>query len=112
VVLDHIAGDPDAIEVSGATADADVFGHRDLDMVDVVVVPHRLEEFVGEPQRQHVLHSLLAKIVIDAEHRGGREDAEHDPVQFPSAGEIVAERFFDHHPTPPTGVLLGQAMGA
>ena len=75
MVLDHIAGDPDAIEVSGPTADADVFGHGDLDMVDVVVVPHRLEEFVGEPQRQHVLHSLLAKIVIDAEHRGGREDA-------------------------------------
>ena len=31
-------------------------------------VPHRLEQRVGEAQRQDVLDRLLAQVVVDAEH--------------------------------------------
>ena len=36
VVLDDVARGADAVVVAGAAADADVFGHRDLHVVDVV----------------------------------------------------------------------------
>ena len=103
MVLDHVAGDADAVEVAGPAADADVLGHGDLDVVDVVVVPDRLEQLVGEPQRHQVLHRLLAQVVVDPEHRRRGEDAGDDPVQLPGAGQVVPERLLDHHPAPLTG---------
>ena len=69
VVLDDVPGDADAVEVAGPAADADVLGHGDLHVVDVVVVPHRLEQLIGEAQRHQVLHRLLAQVVVDPEHR-------------------------------------------
>ena len=42
-------------------------GHVDLDVVDVLAVPDRLEEAVGEAQGEDVLRRLLAEEVVDAE---------------------------------------------
>ncbi len=41
VVLDDVAGGADAVVVAGPAADADVLGHGDLHVVDVVGVPDR-----------------------------------------------------------------------
>ena len=73
VVLDDVAGGADAVVVAGPAADADVLGLGDLHVVDVVVVPDRLVQLVGEAQRQQVLHRLLAEVVVDPEHALGRE---------------------------------------
>ena len=81
VVLDHVAGGADAVVVAGPAADADVLGHRDLHVVDVVGVPDRLEHGVREPHRQDVLDRLLAEVVVDPEDRARREDAVQDAVQ-------------------------------
>jgi hypothetical protein len=35
-------------------------------VVDVVAVPERLEDGVGEAEDQQVLHRLLAQVVVDA----------------------------------------------
>ena len=43
VVLDEVAQRARAVVVAGARADADVLGRGDLDVVDVVAVPERLE---------------------------------------------------------------------
>ena len=69
VVLDHVARGADAVVVAGAAADADVLGHGDLHVVDVVGVPDRLEHGVGEAHRQDVLDRLLAEVVVDPEDR-------------------------------------------
>ena len=82
VVLDHVAGGADAVVVAGPAADADVLGHRDLHVVDVVGVPDRLEHRVGEPHRQDVLDRLLAEVVVDAEHRLRREHLGDDRVEL------------------------------
>ena len=108
VVLDDVARRADAVVVAGATAEADVLGHGDLHVVDVVGVPDRLEELVGEAQRQQVLHGLLAEVVVDAEHRLLGEDLVHDPVELNRALEVVAERLLDDHPAPLVTVLCGQ----
>ena len=109
VVLDHVAGGADAVVVAGATGDADVLGHGDLHVVDVVGVPDRLEHLVGEAQGQEVLHRLLAQVVVDPEDRVGREDPLDDVVELAGALEVVAERLLDDDPAPRAGGRLGQA---
>ena len=68
---------------------------RDLDVLDVVAVPHRLEDVVGETQRHEVLHGLLAQVVIDAEHLRLREDREHVAVERARLLQVAAERLLD-----------------
>ena len=67
VVLDQVAQRARLVVVAGAAADADVLGGGDLDVVDVVAVPDRLEHRVREPEGQQVLDGLLAQVVVDAE---------------------------------------------
>src|SRR6476620_1117514 len=108
VVLDDVAGGADTVVVSAATTESDVLGHGDLDVVDVVGVPDRLEHLVGEAKRQHVLHRFLAKVVVDAEHRRLGEHAVHQMVERFGAGKVVAERLLDDHPAPAAVGFRGQ----
>ena len=66
VVLDQVAQRARLVVVARPRADPDVLGGRDLDVVDEVAVPDRLEHVVGEPERHHVLDGLLAQVVVDA----------------------------------------------
>ena len=100
MVLDDVARCADAVVVSGAAGHADVLGHRDLHVVDVVGVPDRLVHRVGETQRQHVLHGFLAEIMVDAEHARRVEHLGDHTVELLGAGQIVAERLLDDHATP------------
>ena len=105
VVLDHVAGGADAVVVAGPAADADVLGHRDLHVVDVVGVPDRLEHLVGEPHRQDVLDRLLAEVVVDPEDRLRREtdvdrasvELARDSRSWPNGFSITTRR---HEPGP------------
>ncbi len=67
MVLDEVAERTRTLVVAGAPLDPDVLGGGDLDVIDVVAVPDRLEQGVGEPQRHQVLDGLLAEVVIDPE---------------------------------------------
>ena len=67
MVRHHVAQRAGRVVELAALLDADRLGDRDLHVVDVVAVPQRLEEAVGEAEDQDVLHRLLAEIVIDAE---------------------------------------------
>ena len=58
---------PGLLVERAAALDADRLGDGDLDVVDELAVPDRLEDAVGEPQHQQVLHRLLAEVVVDAE---------------------------------------------
>ncbi len=105
VVLDDVACRADAVVVARAAADADVLGHRDLHVVDVVGVPDRLVQLVGEAQREDVLHRLLAEVVVDAEDRVGREGDLERGVQLTRRLQIAAERLLDDDATPRVGVV-------
>ena len=110
VVLDDVAGGADAVVVARTAADADVLGHRDLDVVDVVGVPDRLEHRVGEAQREDVLHRLLAEVVVDPEHRPAREDLAQRVVELARRLEVVAERLLDDDAPPAAVASLRQAV--
>src|SRR5438067_11708635 len=92
MVLDEIAQGARALVVPGAAADAAVLGGGDLDAVDEVAVPDRLEQRVSEAQSDQVLNRLLAEIVVDPEYLGLVEHAQHLPVQRAGRNEVVAER--------------------
>ena len=105
MVRHHVAQRAGRVVIAAAAADGERFRDRDLDVVDVVAIPDRLEQAVGEAQHQDVLHRLLAEIMIDAENLILFEDAEQFLVERLRRGEIGAERLFDDD-APPGAVLF------
>ena len=84
----------------GAAFDPDGLGDRDLDVVDELPVPDRLEDAVREAKDQHVLDRLLAQVVVDPEDLALLEVLENAGVQQLRALEVVAERLLDDEPCP------------
>ena len=74
MILNDVPGRTDPVVVAGTPTNTDVFGHGDLNVVDIATVPQRFEQLVREAQRQKVLHRLFAKIMVDAENGTRRED--------------------------------------
>ena len=75
-------------------------------------VPQRLEQRVGEAQRQDVLDRLLAQVVVDAEHVLRGEHVVDERVELLGRLEVVAERLLHHHPAPAAGLLVVGHAGA
>ena len=65
VVGHHVAQRAGLFVELAAMLDADGFRRRDLDVVDLLAVPQRLEQAVGEAQRHDVLHRFLAEEMVD-----------------------------------------------
>ena len=106
VVLDHVADRAGAVVERAAALDAEALGHRHLDAGDVVAVPERLEEAVGEAEEGEVLDRLLAQVVVDAEDRVLGEDLVQLAVERLGRGQVVPERLLDHD-----AGALGSAAG-
>mmetsp|Transcript_20975 Transcript_20975/g.80885 ORF Transcript_20975/g.80885 Transcript_20975/m.80885 type:complete len:425 (-) Transcript_20975:404-1678(-) len=97
VVLDHVAQRAGAVVERTARADAELLGQRDLDVGDAFAAPQRFEQCVAEAQRHQVLNRRLAEVVVDAEGLGLGEDAAHRAVDLLGTGQVVTQRFFEHH---------------
>jgi hypothetical protein len=78
---DHVPVGAGVVEETGASLDRERLGHVDLHVADVLAVPHRLEQAVGEPEGQDVAHRLLAEEVVDPEDLRLVEDGVHRLVQ-------------------------------
>ena len=97
MVLHEVAQRAGRVVVAGARADPDVLRARDLDVVDVVPVPDRLEHHVREPERHHVLDGLLAQVVVDPEDLTLAEHVGDDALERARRLEVDAERLLDDH---------------
>lgn len=84
----------------GALIQAERFRYVDLDVIDEVAVPDRLEQAIRETQGEHVLGGLLAEEVVDPEYVGLVEDLVHLPVELDRGLQIGAERLLHDHPGP------------
>ena len=98
MALHHVAQRARVIVVGGARADALGLSDGYLHMIDEARRPDRFEDRVGESQHHQVLDRLLAEVVIDSENLAFIEMAREFGVDFRRAGEIGADRFFDHDP--------------
>ncbi len=105
MVLEHVAQHADAVVKRGPVTDSHRLGDGDLDMIDVVAVPDRLEDAVGEAEDEQVLHGFLAQIVIDAIDLVLLQDLVGDLVEVARGFQILTEGFLDDHATPPIGHL-------
>jgi len=100
VVLQDVADRAHLVVEPSPPSDAEGLGHGDLDAVDVVAVPDRLQEGVGEAEVKEVLHRLLAQVVIDPEHGVLVEDLVDGPIQRPGRGQVPSERLLHDQPGP------------
>ena len=66
MVRHHVAQCAGSFIEVPASLDADRLGGRDLDGVDVVAVPERLQDAVAEAERHDVLDGFLAEEMVDA----------------------------------------------
>ncbi len=65
-------------------------------MVDEIAVPDRLENAVGQAERQDVLDRLFPQVMVDAIDLRLAEDRLDRVVQVARARQVDAERLFDH----------------
>jgi hypothetical protein len=90
--------------------DPEALGHRDLDVRDVVPVPDRLQEGVGEAEEEQVLDRVLAQVVVDAEDRRLLEGIVQRSIERPSRFEVAAEGLLDHDARPCRAAGATQAL--
>ena len=98
MVDDDVAQRADRVVEVAAVLDAEVLRHRDLDTLDVLPVPDRLEDRVREPQVEDLLEAHLPEVVVDAEELR-LVDVLVELVGERARGlEVVAERLLDDDP--------------
>jgi len=90
---EHVAKGAGALVEAPAHFDRKSLRDVDLDVIDVVAVPDRLEHAVGEAQRQQVLHRLAPEVVVDPVDPVLLEDRVQPFVQLVGGGEVGAKGF-------------------
>ncbi len=95
VILYHVTEAATALIIAAARAHADLLRHGDLNAVNVVAVPERLEDGIGETLHQQILDGFLAQIVIDAIDLVLLKHGAHHPVQLAGGVQVAPERFLD-----------------
>ena len=92
VVDDHVAVRAGLLVEPGALADRQGLGDVDLHVRDVLTVPDRFEQPVGEPERQDVERGFLPEEVVDAEDLALVERGVEHVVERHRARQVGAER--------------------
>src|SRR5258708_3133697 len=95
---DHIAKRPNRFVKPAAFAETQRLRYVDLHVVDEVAIPDRLEESVGETERENILRRFLAKKVVDPEDLLLAEYFVQAPIQRHCTREVGAEWLFHDDP--------------
>ena len=100
VVGHHVAQRAGLLVELAAPLDADGLRRGDLDMVDVLAVPQRLEQAVGEAQRHDVLHRFLAEEMVHPVDLMLLQRLQDLGIERLGRWQIMPERLLDHDPAP------------
>jgi hypothetical protein len=65
VILHHVTNRPDLRVEASAAIDAELLCHRHLDAPDVLPIPERLQERIGEAEIEEILNGFLPQKMID-----------------------------------------------
>ena len=66
MIRDHVPQRAGRVVIAAAKLDAELFGHGDLHMIDIVAVPDRLKNAVAEAEYQNILDRFFAEVMVDA----------------------------------------------
>ncbi len=105
----HVAQCTRAVVEITAGLDTHGFCGSDLHVIDVMVVPERLENPVRKPADQNVLDGFLAQVMIDAIDLVLAHHTQQAGVQCFGSGQVGAERLLDNHASKGVGRFLQQA---
>ena len=105
VTLDHVPERPGIVVVAAPPLHTNGLGGGDLDMLDVGPIEDRLEQDIGEPERHHVLHRLLAEVVVDPVDLILGKDGGHFLDERPGGIDVVTKRLLDDDPVPARAVI-------
>src|ERR1039458_20378 len=97
VVLDHVTDRPSVIVELPPPLDPELLRHCDLHTLDVIPIPDRLQEAVGEAKEQKIENGLFTKVVVDTKDSRFRKHEMKSGIQLLRRGEIVPERLLDNH---------------
>ncbi len=81
-------------------------------MVDMVAIPQRLEQAIGEAQNHDVLDRLLTQEMIHAIDLAFRQHLQHLGVQCLGRIQVMAEGLLDHDASPAPALLLRHQLAA
>src|SRR3979411_589091 len=109
MVRNHVAQGTRRLVEAGAALDTNGFGDRDLHMIDMIAVPHRLEDAVGKAQHHDVLDRLFAEEVVHPIDLGFRHAPQDRSIQRAGRGEIAAEWLFYDDASEAVTILLRKA---
>ena len=98
VILHHVAQCARLLVIAGALADPFFLRHRDLDVIDVLLIEQRFEDAVGEAEHENVLDRFLTQIVIDAVDLPLVEDRSDRVVDRSGRGQIASDGLLDDQP--------------
>src|SRR6266481_9981212 len=104
MVLNHVANRARLIVEGASALDPEVLRHGDLDALDLVAIPERLQQGIDETKEYHVMHWPLPKVMVDAENGRLVESGQQDPIELPRRRQVMSEGFFDDY-----ACVLGRA---
>ena len=105
VVGHHVAQRAGLLVELAAPFDADRLRSGDLDVVDVLAIPQRLEQAVGKAQRHDVLDRLLAEEMVHSIDLMLLQRLQDRGVERLGRGQVMPERLLDDD-APPLSVLF------
>lgn len=100
VALEHVDHRSGAVVVPGAALQAQLLVVDDLHAGDVVAVPQRLEQTVGETHTQHVEHRGSTQEMVDPEHLLLGHELRQQTVELHRAPPVGAEGLLQHQHGP------------
>src|SRR6266487_2038433 len=106
MVLDHVADGPRLFIVATTPLQTEVLCHRDLYVIDITSVPHRLKDAVRQAEDQDILHGLFAQVVVDTIDLFLAKHFSNLAVEFFRRSQIVSERLFDNDTCPALAVSI------
>src|SRR5258708_33916392 len=100
MVLHHISQRAGALIVPSPVFDPELLTSRDLDMINITVVPQILEKSIRKSEHHNVLGRFFAQIMVDAEGVLLSEPVVDHTVKPLPLLEVISERFVNNDSGP------------
>src|SRR5713101_6288664 len=98
MILHDVADHADFLVEPAAAFDTKPLGHRDLDSLDVIAVPNRLEKRIRKPEIQQILDRLFAQVVVDAKNSRLRKERVNRLVELERGCQVAPKWLLDNDP--------------
>ena len=112
MIRDHIAKCAGGFIEPRAALDTDGFGDSDLNVVDMLTIPERLENTVRKSHQHDVLNGFFAEEVVHPINLSLGHTLAQLAVERFGGLQIVAERLLHHDTTPTVRAFRDQACSA